>query len=383
MTIAGFNAEAPHARAATLPALQYFRAVAAILVVLYHAACVFGPGGYQPERSWEAVFLFGHAGVELFFVLSGFIICWIHYDRIGARGEVPGYIRKRLVRIYPPVALVVVAWAALSLAAGVPMRPIEYLVSLTLIPFDFAYAPPALWTLTHEMAFYALFLLAFIRRWLFIVTLLVWGVAGYALVMVPGLADGRTIPPLIGSGYAFLFSLGVLAFFIVRARPAIPALGRVALGLLALGIFAWAATRDVALQVGPVAPDGTERAARALTPLFGIAATIWVVILADPAIRLRGRAHAVMMLLGNASYAIYLWHEIPQRVLGRLIGSVGLGGPDMRGVAVALIVISGVVLGVLVYQFVERPLLGRINAMLDARAARRDATQTGRSTPAT
>jgi len=353
-----------------LPSLQYFRAAAAILVVLYHAACVFGPGGYQPVRSWEAMFLFGHAGVELFFVLSGFIICWIHYDRIGAAGEVPGYIRKRLVRIYPPVALVVIAWAALSFAAGIPMRPIEYLVSFTLIPFDFAYAPPALWTLTHEMAFYALFLLAFIRRWLFLAALLAWGVVGYALVMVPGLAEGRTIPPLVGSAYAFLFSLGVLAFFIVRARPQIPGWGRVALGLLGLVIFATAATRDVALQFGPVAPEGAERAARALTPWFGIAATIWVVVLADPAIRFRGRLHEAMMLLGNASYAIYLWHEIPQRVLGRLIGSVGLAGAETRAIAVALIVGSGVVLGVLVYQFVERPLLRWINARLDARARR-------------
>lgn len=370
MTIAGITANARLERPATLPALQYFRALAAILVVAYHAACVFGPGGYQPIRSWEVGLMFGHAGVELFFVLSGFIICWIHYDRIGAAGEVPGYIRKRLVRIYPPVALVVIAWAALSFAAGMPLRPIEYLVSLTLIPFDFAYAPPALWTLTHEMAFYALFLLAFIRRWLFIVALLAWGVAGYVLTMVPALSEARAAIPFVGSAYAFLFSLGVLAFFIVRARPQIPAWGKIVLGLLGLAIFAWAATRDVALQLAPVAPEGAERAARALTPWFGIAATIWVVLLADPAIRFHGRLHAVMMLLGNASYAIYLWHEIPQRVLGRLIGSVGLAGPDMRVIAMALIIGSGIVLGVLVYLFVERPLLRWINAKLDARPRR-------------
>jgi len=370
MTIAGFTTDAGHARAATLPALQYFRALAAILVVAYHAACVFGPGGYQPVRSWEVGLMFGHAGVELFFVLSGFIICWIHYDRIGAAGEVPAYIRKRLVRIYPPVALVVIAWAVLSFVGGMPMRPIEYLVSLTLIPFDFTYAPPALWTLTHEMAFYALFLLAFIRRWLFIATLLAWGVAGYVLTMVPGLSEATAGLPLVGSAYAFLFSLGVLAFFIVRARPQIPAWGKIALGLLGLAVFAWAASRDVALLLGPVPPEGAERAARALTPWFGIAATIWVVLLADPAIRFRGRLHAVMMLLGNASYAIYLWHEIPQRVLGRLVGSVGLAGPETRVIAMALIIGSGVVLGVLVYQFVERPLLRWINARLDARAQR-------------
>lgn len=367
MTIAGTAADAPHGRAVALPALQYFRAAAAILVVAYHAACVFGPGGYQPVQSWEVGLLFGHAGVELFFVLSGFIICWIHYDRIDVAGEVPSYIRKRLVRIYPPVALVVVAWAALSFAAGMPLRPIEYLVSFTLIPFDAAYAPPALWTLTHEMAFYALFLLAFIRRWLFLTALLAWGVAGYVLTMAPELSAMRAGLSLIGSAYAFLFALGVAAFFIVRARPAIPAWGRVALGLFGLAIFSWAASRDVALQLVPVPPEGAERAARALTPWFGLAATIWVVVLADPTVRLRGRLHDVLMLLGNASYAIYLWHEIPQRVLGRVIGSVGLAGADMRWAAMALIIVSGVALGVLVYLFIEKPLLRWINARIAAR----------------
>ncbi len=57
-------------------------------------------------------------------------------------------------------------------------------------------------------------------------------------------------------------------------------------------------------------------------------------------------------------------------MLGRLIGSVGLAGPETRVMAVALIVGSGVVLGVLVYQFVERPLLRWINIKLDARARR-------------
>ncbi|RYD68490.1 MAG: hypothetical protein EOP58_00355 [Sphingomonadales bacterium] len=82
-----------------------------------------------------------------------------------------------------------------------------------------------------------------------------------------------------------------------------------------------------------------------------------------------------MILLGNASYAINLWHEIPQRLLGRLVGSVGLAGPETRVIAVALIIGGGVVLGVLAYQFIERSLLHWINAMLNARGARRAAPQ--------
>src|SRR3569623_1085095 len=121
---------------AVLPGLQYYREAAAAKVVHYHAGGAFGPTGYNPDRSWERAFLFGLAGVELFFVLSGFIICHIHWDRIARKGEVSSYIKKRLIRIYPPVFLVVMAWAAIRWAAHDPVKPAEWLDSLTLYSFS-------------------------------------------------------------------------------------------------------------------------------------------------------------------------------------------------------------------------------------------------------
>ena len=350
-----------------IPGLQYYRGVAASLVVLYHAACMFGPTGYAPVQSWEIVFLFGHAGVELFFVLSGFIICWIHLNRLEIPGEMASYIRKRLVRIYPPVLLVVGAWAALRLASGDAMRPEEYLVSLTLLPFNPYYAPPALWTLTHEMAFYTLFLVAFWRREAFFALVLIWGVSGFAFHQLTLFPHQGSLNALLGSPYAFLFGLGVIACLIVRQRPAPTRWVKILLALLGLALFVWASFADVHLQLAGGDAITTRRAARCLTPLFGLAGFLWIIVLADSRTRLRGMTHRTLMLLGNASFAIYLWHELPQRAFAHYLVASGLGLVQYRFWAIAIVSLSGVSLGIMVYWFVERPLLRWLNQVLGRR----------------
>ena len=355
----------------TIPGLQYFRAVAASLVVFYHAANAFGPKAYFPIRSWETMFLFGHSGVELFFVLSGFIICHIHWDRIGRQGEVGSYIRKRLARIYPPVFVVVLAWAALRWAGHTPLTPIEWLDSLTLFPFDFQYAPPILWTLSFEMAFYTVFLLAFVNRRLFVAALALWGISGYAICEFTSVGHQNAVSPLFGSAYTFLFGFGVIAFIAVRRLPPLSVVVRFTLAIGAVALFALAALLDVRLQLSGTSGLALEIGSRHLTPLFGIAGVMALIVLADPRVRLTGAAHRTMLFLGNASYAIYLWHLFPQRLLVRGMARFGLDGVELRWLAVALFVVSGIALGSIVHVLIEKPMLKRIDVLFSGRRSHR------------
>lgn len=360
-----------------LPGLQYYRAFAAGLVVLFHAAEVFGPNGYYPARSWESGFLFGHAGVELFFVLSGFIICYIHWDRIGRRGEVSSYIKKRVIRIYPPVFVTVAVWALFRWAANDPMRPAEWLDSLTLYPFSFAFAPPVLWTLAFEIAFYAVFLLAFVNKRLFLVALAAWGIAGYVLVEATGLASDPRVPGLIGSSYTFLFGFGAIAFFLVRTLPPLGARTRMIGAVVAIALFAIAAYLDVQTTLRyELEPSEWAFRSYLLTPLFGVAGLIAVVLLADPRSRLTGRPHRFVYFLGNASYAIYLWHLLPQRVIAHELGRIGLTGVATRPIAIAVLAGGGVLAGAGFYRFVERPMLAWLNALLLPRRREQPAPST-------
>jgi peptidoglycan/LPS O-acetylase OafA/YrhL len=354
-----------------LPGLQYYRAFAAVIVVLFHAAGVFGTIGYYPDRDWETAFMFGHSGVELFFVLSGFIICHIHWDRIGRSDEVRNYIKKRLIRIYPPVVLVVFAWATARWLAHDPLRPAEWLDSLTLYPFSFSFAPPVLWTLAFEIAFYALFLLAFVSKRLFLSALAAWGISGYVLVQAVGLDEKSGVPALLGSSYTFLFGFGAIAFFIVRTLPPLRASTRLILAVVAAALFAIAAWLDVQLQLHlDIHAPEFEFRSYLLTPLFGLAGLVAIVLLADPRSRLTGRSHSLLGFLGNASYAIYLWHLLPLRVVAHELGRFGLASVAMRPVAMVLLTAAGLAVGALFYWFVEKPLLRWLNAIFLPRRAK-------------
>jgi len=355
------------ARTPLLPGLQYYRAMAAVLVVFFHAAGVFGPTGYYPARSWETVFLFGHSGVELFFVLSGFIICQVHWDRLGRPGELASYVRKRLVRIYPPVFLIVLTWAAVRAAAHTPLSRMEWLNSLTLFPFTFEFAPPVVWTLAFEMAFYVSFLIAFFNRRLFLVVLALWGVSGYVLCEFTAIGHQGKINTLFGSAYVFLFGFGALVFRVSRRLGPIARGRAIALAVIALTIFVISAWLDVQTQLSGLQGVQLEIAERRLTPLFGIAGGIWILVIANSGFTLRGTAHRILFFLGNASYAIYLWHLLAQRILSYALGRAGLAGIGVRPTAILLLVTAGIALGSIVYALVERPMLARLNAWFAAR----------------
>jgi exopolysaccharide production protein ExoZ len=69
-----------------LLSLQYIRGIAALLVVLYHATNMLIESG-SGYVYLHGIFQFGYMGVDIFFILSGFIIFYIHYSHIGDKGQ--------------------------------------------------------------------------------------------------------------------------------------------------------------------------------------------------------------------------------------------------------------------------------------------------------
>jgi peptidoglycan/LPS O-acetylase OafA/YrhL len=68
------------------------------------------------------------------------------------------------------------------------------------------------------------------------------------------------------------------------------------------------------------------------------------------------------VFLGNASFAIYLWHLLGQRILSYGLGRAGLAGIGVRPIAILLLVATGIALGALVYALIEKPMLKRMSA---------------------
>lgn len=68
-----------------LSSIESARGIAAFMVVLFHTTGIMNLPKYFSVMPLGGVFGFGHAGVDFFFVLSGFIILFIHYDDIGKK----------------------------------------------------------------------------------------------------------------------------------------------------------------------------------------------------------------------------------------------------------------------------------------------------------
>jgi len=85
---------------AHVPALDGLRGVAVLLVLAFHFAHIDGEGG-AVERALLGATRAGWAGVDLFFVLSGFLITGILLDARGGRGYFRAFYLRRVLRIFP------------------------------------------------------------------------------------------------------------------------------------------------------------------------------------------------------------------------------------------------------------------------------------------
>jgi exopolysaccharide production protein ExoZ len=143
-----------------LNSLQILRALAALLVLLFHGQGVVKQvfhGNY-----FNQYFSMGKCGVDIFFVLSGFIIFYTNHKLIGKPSSFLGFIKKRLIRIYPIYWIVTLAILPAylfvpSFGQGDELQTNVIIPSFLLVP---GYRAPILvagWTLIHELLFYLLF----------------------------------------------------------------------------------------------------------------------------------------------------------------------------------------------------------------------------------
>lgn len=199
-----------------LQSIQALRGIAALLVVIFHGATFEGrlisENGLQETPLIGGLFLSGYAGVDLFFVISGFIMVWVTQDSRSAVSSSADFLFARLVRVYPlwwlAAGLMVVYGLNTNflstLAPGVggeaPVHnTADYLAkSFLLIPQ--AEFPVLLvgWTLLHEVYFYCMFaLLMLAPRSLLPWALMAWGgavvAASFAGLAKPVATDFLTL----------------------------------------------------------------------------------------------------------------------------------------------------------------------------------------------
>ncbi len=281
--------------------IQMLRGVAAIVVTLYHIS-------ENISRTYHQTFLFdwfniGYAGVDLFFVISGFIIAHTSAKYIDKPKELGPYLEKRFFRVYPVywlfvIPLLLAVWLIQQTQPGLVEDAYSFdwltvLKTLTLFPEHIA-IDAVTWTLSHELYFYLLFALLLISRhtvWLLVLLSLATVVNCVYIFSQGWLFGSGLVKFFLLSPINLEFLFGILVYYLHKRFR----LNHFWLVILIASL--------VAYYLAPRTGGDITRVWNLGIPSLFI---VWGFVEAD-------RSHAyrvpnLLIHLGDASYVIYLMH---------------------------------------------------------------------------
>ena len=330
--------------------LQVYRGIAAILVVLFHL-------NEMSIKRLEQVTFFnlfqaGWSGVDYFFVLSGFIMVYVHRSAIGKPDQLKSFLVKRTVRIYPIywiITLIVLAFFLVvpGFANNKDLSIQHILVSLLLLPQNDKPILDVGWTLIYELFFYALFSIAIwfkpkysvpiLSSWLFVTML-------HYLKVVNFGGEAFLLNVVFGN-MNLEFVLGCLAgYVVIKFGPTISKnrwilFGAANLGYVALLIM----TAANKLEIDRIST-------------FGVLAALLIIGSALIDLNDSPKVPKILTYLGDASYSIFLIHSPIVSAITKLLQKANLGKYYDGFFAPSLVALIAVVAGCLFYSLIEKPL---------------------------
>lgn len=298
-----------------LDILQVFRGIAALMVVLHHSIGSINHYHNIDNYGLNLLQSIGKFGVDFFFILSGFIISYTAYFKKNNPKAFSNYVKNRLVRIYIPYlpigVLMFLLYTYFPLFSN-GSREISVLTSLTLFPSG----SPALsvaWTLTYEIIFYILFSVYFIsnRFWQIFSFSWVCLIIYFNWIFQSALPDIALIKCFL-SVYNLEFILGtILSFFIIiNFRFNLYFVRFMALFFAVYFFITYALSLDFIFNFYP----------NLLFSLF----CFFLIYLFTAYKNDKFKSNNLWMLIGNATFSIYLLHNPIQMTIVRLFPKIQL-----------------------------------------------------------
>jgi exopolysaccharide production protein ExoZ len=331
--------------------IQVLRGIAALLVVVHHA-CNF-LNEHSPGSGFD--FKIGAIGVDIFFVISGFIMYCSTLRHSGTLSETLGFWKKRIIRIVPLywlITAVVVIGAVMlpssTLSATVNLT--SFIKSVLFIPYlsSGGLMQPMVgqgWTLNYEMFFYVVLGLVLLvsRRCLLIGILAIFAVfqvvawyVGASSVVLGFYASPLMLEFVAGVILAMLYQSGRL-----------PPQWLLNAGIV-LGVFAL--TLDEGFTV-----YFTSQWHRVV--VWGVFSLILVAGFLGNESWWQGKSPRIATFLGDASYSIYLSHVLAFSILWKVFARLSMFHNLPAGVLLSALCLFAALSGSALYWFVERGLV--------------------------
>ncbi|NVO12916.1 MAG: acyltransferase [Rhodoplanes sp.] len=334
--------------------IQALRGVAVMLVLIAHLTKI-EEKYFSGEPVLPAFLSIGISGVDIFFVISGFVM--VHVTRNSGAGlpDAMEFFAHRVTRIYPlywfySLMVLVVFLIRPSWVNNAQGNQVDLLASFMLLPLPQGQMPLLAvgWSLIHEMYFYVAFgLLLLVPRRFLGHMLVAWFGAVCAWRAFDVTSESATIQ-LVFHPLTLEFIAGALI-----GRAYLSQQGRFPKTAIVVGLAFWCLAYGVFSQtVG----YGMEAVEWRRVVVFGIPASL---IVYGAVILERDGRHVLpkwMMRIGDWSYSIYLSHLLAISALGRLWA--GLHGEVvwLNGAAIIAFFSAAILYGQVSYLWIERPL---------------------------
>ena len=357
-----------------LYSLQGLRGVAVLGVVLFHMTSVeakYSAGDILLPRLLD----FFQLGVDLFFVISGFVMVIVSRGRFQNGVEAQRFLFNRVSRIYPTYWLYFFITLAVYLVQPALVNSghgsSNLLMSFLLLPNDKVLLVMVAWSLVFELWFYVVFSAFLLLRERHLPLAL--GIWAAVLVLFNGFfnwEDYGSALKIILHPYALEFIVGaaLALFFYSRHSVRLPtaAVWTLLIGavVVAIPVIGWLRLYD----------------AQGLLRMLSVGATFGVIVVTFALLERRGQfaMPKALVAVGDMSYTVYLSHLLVLGVIGRawaLLGAWPHTLLDNLFFAV-LMMAAAVCYGWVGYRGFEKPVLDRANA-LSKRRFKTGALRTG------
>ncbi|WP_329195738.1 MULTISPECIES: acyltransferase family protein [unclassified Streptomyces] len=348
------------ARRPRLYVLDGLRLIAALSVVSFHWAGVnihpevWGSTPRTLMPSVHRVASYGWMGVQLFFLISGFVICMSCWGR-----SPRDYFTSRVVRLYPAywvgivITTLVVNFAATVRASRKPMSISDVLTNLTMLerPLGVTEADGVYWTLWIELRFYLLFAVVAVMGLTYRRVLAFCGIWTILAVITPS-ADSKLMDTVFMPQDAPYFIAGVAMYLIYRfgVNPLL-------LGVVA---FSWLLAQN-RLHITVGGYEYEVHHTLSWPVMAAVSAGAFLVMLAAAMGALNWIRWKWLTVAGALTYPVYLLHQELGWAMIRWGRNHGIAPFPL----LALCLTAVLLLSWLVHRFAERPLSAALKRLLD------------------
>jgi len=331
--------------------IQALRGVAVLLVLARHLLVMeinYGGGNVWLPEILKA----GDGGVDLFFVISGFIMVHISRGRFQRPGAFGSFLYRRAARIFPlywvfSFVLLAVFFVAPAWVPAMQKGQVDLFASFLLLPqFVLPLLGPG-WTLEHEVYFYLMFAVALLlpERWLS-QFLLLWGLgvaAGYNIYSTNQALLGNATIKMITNPLTIEFVLGACVALAIRGGwrrgDWLCLIG----GALLLPVSL--------LWIDPLDVEGLRFFS------FGLPTLLIVYGAVSLESRSRFQFPRWLQAIGDASFSIYLSHILVVSALGHIWRTIGQRALWDHALAILIMIAAALGCGLAIYRWIEQPLL--------------------------